>query len=662
MKTNKTRIVSLLLVLIAIIGSSLIYWNFYRDQSAETMESDASLARFTSGPFEVGIAVDPSTPRVGDNRLIIEVRDADGAPISDVNIEAFAQMPAMGAMPAMRAPADFTEVAKGRYEGDVNLEMRGEWPLTVRIKDSQRGNARLQFDLATDRPGLQIASGGTPLQSSNASSKPSLQMSKLDPQEFITVGNYRIRVVLDPTTPVVGTHTLSIWIRDLNDQVVVPVRARAVAQLERDANELPVNTPIELQSIKSGHLQGTVTLTEAGEWALVVDVETESMGHGDLLLGLTTGMPGLFQIVSTPEGISHYTCSMHPSVKSATPGSCPICSMDLVPVTFDDVASKTITIDNRRRQMIGVETDTVTHRNLIRDIRAVGHVTYDERRLRKVTLKFDAWVGELFADFVGAQVKKGEVLFTVYSPELLAAQHEYLETLKRLARRGPHDSLLKAARQRLKLWDMSSWEITALEKRGQPREYVPIFAPASGTIVEKNVDEGSAVKMGKTLFRIADLSHVWVVAEVYEADLELIQEGMAATITLPYLPAQTFAATVDYIYPYLHGDSRTGRIRLNLDNAYGLLKPDMYAEVTLHANLGHRLVVPEEAVMIAGDSRVVFVDLGQGKLKPVKIKTGQRAEGYIEVLDGLKLGDTVVTSGNFLIAAETKLKAGIDQW
>ncbi len=178
----------------------------------------------------------------------------------------------------MRASADFTEVAKGRYEGDVNLEMRGEWPLTARIKDSQRGNARLQFDLATDRPGLQIASGGTPLQSSNASSKPSLQMSKLDPQEFITVGNYRIRVVLDPTTPVVGTHTLSIWIRDLNDQVVVPVRARAVAQLERDANELPVNTPIELQSIKSGHLQGTVTLTEAGEWALVVDVETEIYG------------------------------------------------------------------------------------------------------------------------------------------------------------------------------------------------------------------------------------------------------------------------------------------------------------------------------------------------------------------------------------------------
>lgn len=496
MKTDKTRILSLLVVLVAIIGSSIMYWGFYRDKNAKEIESGSSLARFNSGPFQIGIAVDPSTPRVGDNRLIIEVRDANGASISDVNIEAFAEMPAMGAMPAMRAAVDLTEVAKGRYEGNVDLEMRGEWPLTVQIKDSQRGDVRLQFDLATDRAGLNLAAGGTP----------------------------------------VG------------------------------------------------------------------------------------GMPA----TSADAGV--------------------------------------ITINSRRRQMIGVKTDKVTHRDLVRNIRAVGHVTYDERRLSTVTLKFDAWIGELFANFVGIQVKKGEVLFTVYSPELLAAQQEYLETLKRLARRGPHDSLLRAARQRLKLWNMSSWEITALEKRGQPREYVPIYAPASGTIVEKNVDEGSAIKMGETLFRIADLSQVWIDAEVYEADLELVQKGMAATITFPYLPAQTFESAVDYIYPYLEGDSRTGRIRFNLDNANGALKPDMYAEVTLKANLGHRLVVPEEAVMFAGDSRIVFIDLGQGKLKPVKIKTGQRVQGYIEVIDGLKHGDTVVTSGNFLIAAETKLKAGIDQW
>jgi Cu(I)/Ag(I) efflux system membrane fusion protein len=486
--------------------------------------------------------------------------------------------------------------------------------------------------------------------------------SKLGAQEFVTVGKFHIRATMNPVAPEIGANTLSIWVRDQNDQLVDSIQVRVIAQLEKDSNELSINIPIELQSVQPGHLKGNVTLEEAGEWALVVDVEAESLGHGDLILGFKTGEPGLKQIISTPKGISHYTCAMHPSVKSATPGSCPICGMNLVAVTNDEATSKTITIDNRRRQMIGVETAKVTHRDLRKEVRAVGRVTYDERRMSNVTLKFDAWIGELTADYVGAQVKKGEVLFTVYSPELLAAQQEYLETLKRLVRRGPEDSLKMAARQRLRLWDMSSWEIKELEKRGRPREYIPIYASSNGTIVEKNVDAGSAVKMGETLFRIADLSQVWIDAEVYEADLELVREGMSATITLPYAPSQVLEAKVDYIYPYLQGDSRTARIRLNLDNANGVLKPDMYAEVKLEAEFGHRLVVPEEAVMLAGESRVVFVDLGEGKLKPVKIKIGRRVEGFIEVINGLELGDTVVTSGNFLIAAETKLKAGIDQW
>ncbi len=498
----------------------------------------------------------------------------------------------------------------------------------------------------------------------NMSPEDSRQQStfKLGAEEFVTVGNFRIRAAMQPATSKIDVHTLSLWVRDQNDQVVEPTQVRAIAQFEQEPNESLINIPIKLEVIEPGHLQGIVSLNKSGAWSLVVDIETESLGHADLILGFKTGEPGLMQIVATPKGISHYTCAMHPSVKSSTPGSCPICSMDLVAVTHDDIASKSITIDNRRRQMIGIEVEEVTHIDLSKVIRAVGQVTYDERRLSNVSLKFDAWVGELSADYVGVQVNKDDVLFTVYSPELLAAQQEYLETLKRLARRGPDDSLLIAARQRLKLWDISSWEIKALEKRGRPREYIPIYASSSGTVVEKNIAEGSAVKMGETLFRIADLSQVWVEAEVYEADVELIQKGMAATITLPYMPSKTIEATVDYIYPYLEGDSRTARIRLNLDNSNGELKPDMYAEVNLVAEFGHRLAVPEEAVMIAGNSRVVFVDLGEGKLKPVKVKIGRRANNYIEIIEGLTLGDTIVTSGNFLIASETKLKSGIDQW
>jgi Cu(I)/Ag(I) efflux system membrane fusion protein len=295
-------------------------------------------------------------------------------------------------------------------------------------------------------------------------------------------------------------------------------------------------------------------------------------------------------------------------------------------------------------------------------IRAVGEVTFDERLLSQVALKFDGYIGDLKADYVGTEVTKNQVLFTVYSPELLAAQQEYLETLKRRPTPGDQNGLLGAARQRLALWDMSTQEIKALEQRGEPQDYVPIYAPRSGTLIERHIADGSAAKMGQTLLTIADLSRVWIEAEVFEADLDLVKVGMAASVTLPYLPGLTYSATVEYVYPYLHEQTRTGRIRLSLANQNGELKPGMYAEVSLKVDIGHKLSVPEEAIIVAGDSRVVFVDLGGGRLKPVWIKAGRNAQGFVEVLDGLSLGDVVVTSGNFLIAAETRLKTGIDQW
>jgi Cu(I)/Ag(I) efflux system membrane fusion protein len=464
------------------------------EQSATARASD--MPRYRAGNLEIAIDIEPRTARVGRNRIMIEVRDSEGNPASDIDVNAFAQMPAMGAMPAMRAPAGLQQTRPGRYEGSVNLSMRGEWPLTIAIEKPDGTDQRLQFDLATDREGLTIAAGGAPV------------------------------------------------------------------------------------------------------------------GGG--------------------------------------------------PAAADAVNA--ITIDNRRRQMIGVEIGEATHRDMTKIIRAVGKVAYDERLLSHVTLKFDGYIGDLKADYVGTMVQQGQVLFTVYSPELLAAQQEYLETLKR--RRDPNadDPVIRATRQRLRLWDVAPGEIEALERRGLPQDYVPIYAPRAGTLVERNIADGSAARMGQTLLTIADLSKVWIDAEVFEADLELVRAGMQATITLPYLPGRAYPATVEYVYPYLQGDSRTGRIRLSLDNPDGVLKPDMYAEVSLQADLGHRLTVPEEAIIVAGDSRVVFVDLGGGRLNPVRIKTGRRAQGYVEVLDGLSLGDTVVTSGNFLIAAETRLKTGIEQW
>jgi Cu(I)/Ag(I) efflux system membrane fusion protein len=463
---------------------------------------DRSLAWVESGAFEIGVATIPATPRIGKNKLIVKVRLKDGTPAGDARVMAYAEMAAMASMPAMRAPADLVKSGDGQFEGAVDLRMRGAWPLNVTIEDAAHGNAQLVFDLATDRPGLRVASGG----------------------------------------------------------------------------------------------------------------------HGS---GVTRD-PGAAQ-------------SAEPQFAS-------------------------INVDSHRRQLIGLETSAVTHHDLVKIVRAIGNVTFDERRVTKVTLKYDAWIGDLQANHVGAPVKRGEHLFSVYSPALFAAQEEYLQARKRLSRRDAGDSLLNAARQRLKLWDLTDREIQALEMRDAPAEYVPIYAPFSGIVIDKPIENGSAIKTGQTLLRIADLDRIWIVADIYETDLDLISKGMSATVALPYLPDRSFVAVVDYIYPYLDKASRTGRIRLTLDNADGALRPDMYAEVILRADIGHRLAVPEEAVLFAGDSRIVFVDLGGGQLKPVRIKTGQRAQGMLEVTDGLSNGDVIVTSGNFLIAAETRLKSGIDQW
>ena len=494
-----------LAAIVALIVPAFFWFAFFSADDNEVSSHDDSLAWFESGSFEVGVATVPGTPHVGENKMIVKVRLADGKPAINAKVSAYAEMAAMGSMPAMRASADLVETTTGQFEGAVDLRMRGAWPLKVSITDAEHGSAEMSFDLATDRPGLRLSAGG-----------------------------------------------------------------RAIGA--------------------TAALQSSPASGGAGP----------------------------------PTG--------------------------------------TITVDSHRRQLIGLETETVTHHDLVRTLRAIGNVTYDERRLTNVSLRYNAWIGELDADYVGAYVTRGERLFSVYSPELLSAQQEYLEARKRLSGRASGDSLVTAARQRLKLWYLSDSEIAALEERGTPREYVPIYSAAEGTVIAKHVHSGSAAKTGQTLLQIADLSQVWVEAELYEADLDLIREGMSASIRLAYLPDRTFDAVVDYIYPYLDKTSRTGRVRLTLNNADGVLKPDMYAEVSLTAEIGHRLAVPEDAVLFAGDSRVVFVDLGEGQLRPVRIKTGQHAGGMIEVTEGLNLGDVIVTSGNFLIAAETKLKAGIDQW
>ena len=476
--------------------------------------------------------------------------------------------------------------------------------------------------------------------------------------EAMTVGNFKIKVSVNPERPRVGRNKLFIQVMDKQGMPVSGAKIRAVAEMAAMGSMQAMREPADISEIAPGKYQGIFELPMAGSWPLAVDVEKDGIGHGDLVFDMATGRKGLKSTMSTPGGISHYTCSMHTSVRSATAGSCPICSMDLVPVTLEEVSSGSIMVDEGKRQKIGVKIQAIKYRPFTQAIRAAGVVAIDTSRLTDISLKFNGWIGDLKSNYIGQEIAKGQVLFTVYGPDLLAAQEEYLETKKR----GRSKALVDSAKRRLALWDVRPEQIRALEKRGKAYEYLPFMSPANGTLLEKNVVEGTGVMPGKTLLRIADLSRIWVEASLYEYELSIIEEGMPVTVELPDVPDMKFAGKVDWIDPIVNPKTRTGRIRIELDNSNGKLKPGMFANVRLSRDLGQRLVVPVEAVLYAGDTRVVFVDLGEGRLAPKRIRIGRRNADWIVVIDGLSEGDKVVTSGNFLIAAESKLKSGLDQW
>jgi len=370
-----------------------------------------------------------------------------------------------------------------------------------------------------------------------------------------------------------------------------------------------------------------------------------------------------------PHAVDHYTCSMHPSVRQHGPGKCPICGMDLIPVSKEQQAQGVVIIDEARRQLIGVRTGAVLEAPLERSLRAVGRVTYDESKLTDVTLKVGGFITKLSVSRTGQRVKAGQTLFTLYSPDLFSAEQDFLLAAPSgspvsapSTAPGRLEMLGHAARLRLELLGLGKGEIDALATRGAPAESIAFPSPASGFVIEKDVVEGAAVQAGMRLYRIAALDKVWVEADVYEADLAHVHVGQAALVTLDYLPGRSYDATVAYLYPFLDPTSRTGKIRVELANKDLELRPGMYASVTLASEAAPRLQVPAAAVIYTGPRRIVFVDLGEGRFRPQEIRVGTESNGMYEVLDGLKAGDQVATSGVFLIAAEARISTAAKYW
>ena len=335
---------------------------------------------------------------------------------------------------------------------------------------------------------------------------------------------------------------------------------------------------------------------------------------------------------------------------------------------MSDAPSGAVAVPAVARQMIGIRSATVVHATLEEEIRTVGTVGYDERGFTQVTLKISGWVRKVFADSIGRPVRKGEPLFTIYSPDLLATQDEYLlavRTQAQLAASPLADAkenaaaLVVSARERLRLWDVTDAQIAALERRGKAEPVLTVYAPSSGIVMKREALPGKYVEPGTTLYEIADLSTVWIYADIYESEVAATKIGQPATVTFAAYPGEAFHGKVAYVYPTLNTEARTVRVRLELSNPKLKLKPGMYGNVILQTNAVTTLVVPKEAVIETGLRQLVFMDRGQGRYEPISVKLGRRSQDSVEVMEGLKEGDRVVTSANFLLDAESKLASAV---
>jgi len=326
----------------------------------------------------------------------------------------------------------------------------------------------------------------------------------------------------------------------------------------------------------------------------------------------------------------------------------------------------TVEIPTDKQKLIGLKTAVVGLQSLTKTIRTVGRIENDERKQAFINAKVEGWIEKLHINATGVTVKQGQPVAEIYSPELLATQQEFLNVLrwkKSLKEEGfgillaqDAEALLGAARQRLRLWDISEAQIRRIEETGQPIKALTLYSPVSGQVMQKMAVQGMKIMPGEKLFEVVDLSSVWVVADIYESELPLIKVGDRAQIRLSYFPGQEFSAVIDFIYPTLSAESRTAKARFTLPNPQGKLKPQMYGQVELKINLGRRLAVPGDAVIDTGPRQIVYVDKGEGNFEPREVTAGLRAEKWVEILKGLKPGEKVASSANFLIDSEAKLK------
>lgn len=471
--------------------------------------------------------------------------------------------------------------------------------------------------------------------------------------EPVTVrsGGVEMAVAVEPEALRVGENVLWLELRDRDGAPVERAEVDVAVRMHAMGAMPAMGGPAAVTELGAGRYRADFELEMGSTWQLEIAARPPGAAPARAEGSVTVGTPGL-----RLEGVGSGAGTGAPSV----PADSPPPAEARHPAEFQ--------APPERLQRVGVAIGHAERKPVRTTVRAFGRVVAEEATLVDVSLKVRGWVGEVRVASVGDPVRRGETLFTVYSPEIYAAQEEYVQALLSQSRArttsAPEraDYLVRAARTRLRLWDVAERELDQVARTGTPIEYLPIRSPQTGYVIEKRLVEGSAFGPGERLFRIAPLSRVWIEAEVYEHELPRVRQGQDATVTLSYLPERSFPATVAYVLPVLDPTTRTARLRLELPNPDLALRLEMYADVRIHADRGERLVVPLSAVLHAGERSFVFRALGDGRFRPQPVETGLRSGEEVEILEGLAPGDPIVTSGTFLIASESRLRAALDQW